>query len=239
MSKLVTINFHKPFVVRLGAQNFFLKIILNDMLDDPHIELWIRQKPHEGYVQISLKGNSGFVNHFSQRRLININNYLPDASLFFCKQIKSNDPNIKKFRVRENSHFDDIYDDYDGYDLTFALSALHDSKTGRVAKSRSLTTARTAYRNRVTSLTNKQRKKAYFRNNIDPQKLLQPIKSKFSLDHKVSVHYGFKNDIDEELIASMANLEVLTKRENGRKGIGCSMTIGALLKEHERLKGIE
>ena len=55
----------------------------------------------------------------------------------------------------------------------------------------------------------------------------------------MSVHYGFKNDIDEEIIASIANLEVLTKRENSRKGIECSMTIGALLKEHKRLKGVK
>lgn len=51
------------------------------------------------------------------------------------------------------------------------------------------------------------------------------------LDHKVSVYYGFINNIELEIIAHYKNLEVIPKFENQSKHSGCSMKIEELRRE--------
>jgi len=47
---------------------------------------------------------------------------------------------------------------------------------------------------------------------------------KFELDHRYSVYEGFKNNINPKIIGSYKNLQILTKKENLKKGAKCSIT---------------
>lgn len=51
------------------------------------------------------------------------------------------------------------------------------------------------------------------------------------LDHKVSVYYGFINNIEPEIIAHYKNLEVIPRSDNCSKWVGCSMKIEELRRE--------
>lgn len=57
-----------------------------------------------------------------------------------------------------------------------------------------------------------------------------PVYREYSLDHMLSVSYGFYNDVDPTIIAHPANCEVLTISENSRKGSSCSITLEELKK---------
>jgi len=43
----------------------------------------------------------------------------------------------------------------------------------------------------------------------------------FHLDHKISIFYGFKNDIPVEHIADISNLRIISANENLNKGAKC------------------
>lgn len=49
----------------------------------------------------------------------------------------------------------------------------------------------------------------------------QRDKDSFAIDHKISIIYGFKNDIPPEVIGNVNNLQMLPHRENSRKCIDC------------------
>ncbi|MCK5614690.1 hypothetical protein KAR91_73190 [Candidatus Pacearchaeota archaeon] len=57
----------------------------------------------------------------------------------------------------------------------------------------------------------------------------------FELDHKYSVYEGFVNNIDPKIIGHYKNLQMLTKTDNLKKGISCSITLSKLLKEIKTL----
>ena len=42
----------------------------------------------------------------------------------------------------------------------------------------------------------------------------------YHIDHKVSIHYGFKNGIEPEKIADISNLRMILKKDNCDKGSG-------------------
>ena len=54
-----------------------------------------------------------------------------------------------------------------------------------------------------------------------------------SRDHKLSVTYGFKNQIDPEIICHPANCELLVHSKNQRKYNECSISLEELLKSIE------
>ena len=37
------------------------------------------------------------------------------------------------------------------------------------------------------------------------------------VDHKISVHYGFKNNIDFKIVGNISNLEICSRKINGEK----------------------
>ncbi len=57
-------------------------------------------------------------------------------------------------------------------------------------------------------------------------------KFKKSLDHKVSITAGFKNNINPKIIANKNNLEIIDERENNVKKTRCSITIDELLNNY-------
>lgn len=56
----------------------------------------------------------------------------------------------------------------------------------------------------------------------------------WDLDHKVSIHYGFKNKIPEKHIAHIKNLEMLPSKINYKKGSNCSISYESLLESIEK-----
>lgn len=46
----------------------------------------------------------------------------------------------------------------------------------------------------------------------------------YHLDHKVSIFYGFKNNIPAETIGDISNLRMIPYKENMRKGIKCDFS---------------
>jgi len=54
----------------------------------------------------------------------------------------------------------------------------------------------------------------------------------FELDHKYSIYEGFKNKINPKIIGCYKNLQILTKKENLKKGIECSITKEELIKNN-------
>jgi hypothetical protein len=42
----------------------------------------------------------------------------------------------------------------------------------------------------------------------------------YHIDHKISIHYGFKNEIEPEKISDISNLRMLPKKTNTDKGNG-------------------
>lgn len=83
------------------------------------------------------------------------------------------------------------------------------------------------YRRKVHNLTNKNKSilfenwngydyydNTYIKNNIEINNGNYP-----SIDHKVSVYYGFKNNISEEVISDIENLCITKRSLNAKKGI--------------------
>lgn len=60
----------------------------------------------------------------------------------------------------------------------------------------------------------------------------------YHLDHKISITYGFINNIDPSIIGHKCNLEILYYKDNLIKGTKCSLSLDELLnriKEYEQL----
>ena len=51
----------------------------------------------------------------------------------------------------------------------------------------------------------------------------------YQLDHKVSIKFGFDNNVNPEIIGHINNLEFIPWKDNLSKGIGCSITLEQLL----------
>jgi len=51
----------------------------------------------------------------------------------------------------------------------------------------------------------------------------------YHLDHKISILYGFLNNIDPKIIGHKCNLEILYYKDNLSKGSKCSLTLDELL----------
>jgi hypothetical protein len=51
------------------------------------------------------------------------------------------------------------------------------------------------------------------------------------LDHRVSIAYGFENDVDVEVISHWKNLEVIHHSVNESKFVDCSITLDKLVEE--------
>lgn len=60
--------------------------------------------------------------------------------------------------------------------------------------------------------------------------------NEFELDHKYSIHEGFKFGIDPKILGHWKNLRILTKFENRSKHKNCSITLAQLLNEIGREK---
>ena len=58
--------------------------------------------------------------------------------------------------------------------------------------------------------------------------------SGYTLDHKFSVHEGFKNSILPQIIGSIVNLQYITCSENSSKHTKCSITKEELYEEYDR-----
>jgi hypothetical protein len=43
----------------------------------------------------------------------------------------------------------------------------------------------------------------------------------YHIDHKISIHYGFKNDIPIEHIAHISNLRMIHHKDNSLKSVSC------------------
>jgi hypothetical protein len=78
------------------------------------------------------------------------------------------------------------------------------------------------YQEKVRKLSEKNFKKYYVEN-----KDLRG--GEYELDHRYSIHEGFRNDVPESIIADLCNLEVIPKSENRRKGSRCSIELQELL----------
>jgi uncharacterized Zn finger protein (UPF0148 family) len=85
------------------------------------------------------------------------------------------------------------------------------------------------YRDRVRKLTDENFQKQFL--NIKNSKLRG---NGWDLDHKISIHYGFKNHIPEEHISHIKNLEMLPSKINYKKGSNCSMSYESLLESIEK-----
>lgn len=55
------------------------------------------------------------------------------------------------------------------------------------------------------------------------------VEGAYQLDHKVSIKYGFYNNIPAEIIASLANLEIITWESNRNKSGNCTIDLWDLL----------
>ncbi len=64
---------------------------------------------------------------------------------------------------------------------------------------------------------------------LDPtRKLVDAENGEYALDHKVSVSFGFHNNLSPWIIAHPSNLEVVTRSENARKSTQCSVSLSQL-----------
>lgn len=53
----------------------------------------------------------------------------------------------------------------------------------------------------------------------------------YQLDHKVSIKFGFDNNIEPDIIGNINNIEFIPWEENLSKGSGCSITLEELIKK--------
>ncbi len=83
------------------------------------------------------------------------------------------------------------------------------------------------YYKRVIYFTNKQSLHTLL--NFETRGLAG-IEGAHHVDHKVSIKYGFENNIPPYIIGNINNLEMLPWRDNLYKSSNCSITIDALLK---------
>jgi len=65
-------------------------------------------------------------------------------------------------------------------------------------------------------------------------KLLKTYSDKLTVDHKFSVHEGFKNNIDPKIIGNIVNLRILTRSQNSKKHVDCLFTLDDLLSAYNQ-----
>jgi len=88
------------------------------------------------------------------------------------------------------------------------------------------------YKRQARALTAKTYKK--YKSEINPENL--PLgKGKFHIDHKYSLHEGYKNNVDVKVISSKENLQILSEYENLSKQHRCSIKLNDLIKSTEYL----
>lgn len=80
------------------------------------------------------------------------------------------------------------------------------------------------YRDEVRKLTEET-----FQNHVPTLKNAKLRGKGWDLDHKISIHYGFKHNLPTQHIAHINNLEMLPSNENSKKGANCSMSYECLL----------
>lgn len=69
--------------------------------------------------------------------------------------------------------------------------------------------------------------------NIEKRGRLDLNPNAYHLDHRVSIKFGFVNNIDPKIIASIYNLEMIPARVNCSKRADCSITIDELLSQYK------
>jgi hypothetical protein len=83
------------------------------------------------------------------------------------------------------------------------------------------------YKKQVRALTAKTYR--VYKSVINPDNLVNSRK-KYHIDHKYSIHEGFKNNIDVKIISSKENLQMLSSLDNLCKSTTCSITLNELLR---------
>lgn len=81
------------------------------------------------------------------------------------------------------------------------------------------------YKKIIRSLTVKTYKK--YKNIINPDNL-EIGRGKYHIDHKFSIHEGFKCNVDVITMSSKENLQIISERENCSKQEKCSLTLDEL-----------
>jgi len=82
------------------------------------------------------------------------------------------------------------------------------------------------YKRQVRALTAKTYKK--YKSEINPDNL--PIgRGKFHIDHKFSLHEGYKNDVDVRVMSAKENLQILSQHENLSKQQRCDIELNELI----------
>lgn len=74
-----------------------------------------------------------------------------------------------------------------------------------------------------------------FYNDINPNNYKRGRKT-YHLDHKISILFGYLNDIDPEIIGHRCNLEMLYYKENIKKQANCSLSLNELLERIDELE---
>lgn len=71
-----------------------------------------------------------------------------------------------------------------------------------------------------------------YNNLIETNRRELNFKLKLSIDHKYSIHEGFKNNISPEIVGCIVNLDIINFSENSSKNKKCSITKETLLNEY-------
>lgn len=86
------------------------------------------------------------------------------------------------------------------------------------------------YSNRVHAITKSTKLKRVWSTWENADKIgMCGVEGAYQLDHKVSIKYGFYNNIPAEIIASLANLEIITWESNRNKSGNCTIDLWDLL----------
>jgi hypothetical protein len=93
------------------------------------------------------------------------------------------------------------------------------------------------YRAEVTSYARRFKTEISLMENYD-KRGMNGVEGAYQLDHKVSVRFGFNNNIPTEIIGHIANLHFIPWKENLLKKDACSTTINTLMTNIQTLYGI-
>jgi hypothetical protein len=88
------------------------------------------------------------------------------------------------------------------------------------------------YRRQIRALTAKNYK---INKEVINPKNLKIGRGNYHLDHKFSIHEGFKNNLSPHIISALENLEILTEYQNCSKQSKCSITLEELIEKTEYL----
>ena len=72
--------------------------------------------------------------------------------------------------------------------------------------------------------------------NIDKRKSTGALGG-YHLDHKVSISFGFKNNVDPKIIGHICNLEMIPWEENLKKNLNCSISVEQLRDQISKYQG--